>query len=261
MKSIDLFSNDILKYAPPASHIKSIEINLREMNGYDTFTITQSKNINNYITEISPDIAVCPDCLEDMERDPSRIDYPFVNCTNCGPRFTIIKSLPYDRPNTTMDVFSMCTECSKEYNDILDRRFHAQPVACNKCGPAYTMIHGNEKTGDLKEIMEKIASVISSGNSIAVKGIGGYFLMCDALNDEAVKQIRKKKHRDSKPFAVMFRDIESVRLYCHTGENEEKEILSWRRPVVILDQKKPLADSVSEGLNTTGAMLPYMPLH
>lgn len=261
LKTVDLFSNDILRYAPPASHIKSIEINARQFAGFDRFTITQSRNINNMVTEISPDIAVCTECLEDMEKDPCRINYPFVNCTNCGPRFSIIRELPYDRPNTTMDVFRMCPDCSKEYNDILDRRFHAQPVACNSCGPVYQLTDGKRKTSELQVILDQISDIINSGKPVAVKGIGGYFLMCDALDNEAVKELRKRKHRDAKPFAVMFRDIDSVRKFCFIDNEEEKEILLWRRPVLILKQKEALAESVSGRLNTTGAMLPYMPVH
>jgi hydrogenase maturation protein HypF len=261
LKIIDLFSNDILRFAPPASHIKSIEINARQLAEYESFTITKSKNLNNLVTEISPDIAVCRECLEDMEKDPGRIDYPFVNCTNCGPRFSIIRGLPYDRPNTTMDVFRMCPGCSREYHDILDRRFHAQPVACNSCGPVYNLINETGKLSDLKIILDEISRIIASGKTVAVKGIGGYFLMCDALNNEAVIELRYRKHRDAKPFAVMFRDIDTVRRYCFLDSEEEKEIISWQRPILILKQKTALADSVSGGLNTTGAMLPYMPVH
>jgi len=261
LKSIDLFSNDILQLAPPASHIKSIEINPKHFAEFNSFKIVPSRNNSNLITEISPDIAVCEECLDDMENDPERIDYPFVNCTNCGPRFTIIRGLPYDRPNTTMDVFTMCPDCSGEYNDILDRRFHAQPVACNSCGPVYNLTDGKRRTTDLKTILEEISGTIDSGGMVAVKGIGGYFLMCDALDNEAVKNLRHRKHRDAKPFAVMFRDISAVRKFCHLDTDEEKEILSWRRPVLILKQKTSLSESVSGGLNTTGAMLPYMPIH
>ena len=262
IKTIDLFSNDILMYAPPASHIKSIEINPKEFTGYEGFSIAESRNVNDLVTEISPDIAVCPECLADLEADPRRIDFPFVNCTNCGPRFTIVRELPYDRPKTTMDVFSMCPDCSREYNDILDRRFHAQPIACNHCGPVYHLkLKGRRPLTDLKLILEKVPEIIASGETIAVKGIGGYFLMCDALNDEAVKKLRYRKRRDAKPFAVMFRDLNSMKEFCIINDEEQKEILSWRRPILILRQKKELAPSVSGGLNTTGGMLPYMPVH
>jgi len=213
------------------------------------------------ITEVSPDIAVCDECLSDLVSDPRRIDYPFVNCTNCGPRFTIIRALPYDRAATTMAPFEMCPQCASEYGDVYDRRYHAQPVACNHCGPVYVLrTDGNEVTG-ITAILREISGRISSGGSIAIKSTGGYNLMCNALDEEAVALLRQRKQRDMKPFAVMFRDIETLREYCITDGSEETLLLSWRRPILILRQKKPLAPSVSKGLNTTGAMLPHMPFH
>jgi len=260
-KSIDRFSNDILQLAPPASQIKSIEINQVMINGYDCFQITASKTIDNQITEVSPDIAVCNECLEDMEKDPARIDYPFINCTNCGPRFTIIGRLPYDRPGTTMKSFRMCPNCKSEYNDILDRRFHAQPIACNSCGPVYKYSDRGKKLSRIDEIIREISSQVASGRTVAIKGLGGYHLMCDALNNSAVSELRNKKHHDAKPFAVMFRDLLAAGEYCFIDDAEEKELISWRRPILILKQKKELAAAVSDGLNTIGAMLPYMPVH
>ncbi|MDQ1332359.1 MAG: hydrogenase maturation protein HypF [Bacteroidota bacterium] len=261
IKTIDRFSNDILRFAPPASHIKSIEINTTQFTGFDSFRIAESRYVDNQITEISPDIAVCDDCLGDMENDPQRINYPFTNCTNCGPRFSIIKGLPYDRPNTTMKSFRMCERCSSEYNNILDRRFHAQPVACNSCGPVYSYKDTGRSLNNINEILEEVSLQIMSGKTVAVKGIGGYFLMCDALNNDAVKELRKRKHRDAKPFAVMFRNISAVRKFCLLNKEEEEEITSWRRPILILGQKEILSPGVSNGLRTTGAMLPYMPFH
>jgi hydrogenase maturation protein HypF len=261
IKTIDSFSNDILQFAPPASHIKSIEINPAQFPGFDSFRITGSKSIDNYITEISPDIAVCKECLGDMESDPHRIDYPFTNCTNCGPRFSIIRELPYDRPNTTMNSFRMCDNCRSEYSNILDRRFHAQPVACNSCGPVYSFKYPGKNLTNIEEIITEVSSRIASGKTVAVKGTGGYFLMCDALDNDAVMKLRRAKHRDAKPFAVMFRDPTSVRKYCFLNKEEEEEIISWKRPVLILEQKEILSPAVSNGLNTTGAILPYMPFH
>ncbi len=261
LKTIDRFSNDILQNAPPASQIKSIEINETQFAGYNSFRIAPSKNIENQITEVSPDIAVCQECLDDMKKDPERIDYPFTNCTNCGPRFTIIEALPYDRPQTSMKRFRMCEKCKHEYDDILDRRFHAQPVACNSCGPSYHYKDASLNIASLRKIIERISIQISSGKTIAVKGLGGYFLMCDALNEEAVRKLRLKKNRDAKPFAVMFRDISEAKKYCFIDADEEKELTSWRRPILILRQKEALSPPVSNGLKTTGAMLPYMPFH
>jgi len=261
LKTVDRFSNDILENAPPASQIKSIEVNGRLLEGYDRFSISESKVIDDQITEISPDIAVCPDCLNDMMTDPDRIDYAFTNCTNCGPRFTIIEELPYDRFNTSMKDFRMCEKCSSEYSDILDRRFHAQPVACNNCGPVYLFTGSDGSLNKIDEILRAIVLQVESGKTVAIKGLGGYHLMCDPFNNNAVKELRRRKQRDQKPFAVMFRDISSLREYCFTDDEEERELLSWRRPVLILRQKKILSEAVSSGLNTTGAMLPYLPIH
>lgn len=261
IKTVDRFSNEILEAAPPASRIKSIEVIPKTVEGYDKFSIAESKTIDDQITEISPDIAVCDECLADMTTDPGRIDYPFINCTNCGPRFTIIEGLPYDRPETTMKDFRMCGKCSSEYNDILDRRFHAQPIACNECGPEYLYRDPEKSAYGTEQVLLAISSVISSGQTVAIKGMGGYHLMCDALNNDAVSRLRIRKQREAKPFAVMFRDFSQIRKYCYVDKSEEKEIKSWRRPILILRQKKPLALSVSNGLGTIGAMLPYMPLH
>lgn len=260
-KSINKFSNDILQLAPPASQIKSIEINQVMLTGYDSFGISPSKNINDRITEVSPDIAVCDECLADMENDTARIDYPFVNCTNCGPRFTIIERLPYDRAATTMKGFTMCPKCKSEYENILDRRFHAQPIACNSCGPVYTYKDHTKKLNRIDEIVREISHRVESGKTVAIKGLGGYHLMCDALNNEAVSELRNKKQHDAKPFAVMFRDLSAAEEFCYINNKEQKELTSWRRPIVILNQKKQLADTVGNGLNTIGAMLPYMPVH
>ena len=260
-KSINKFSNDIIQLAPPASHIKSIDISQVMLNGYDSFRISQSKIINNHITEVSPDIAICDECLDDMENDPARIDYPFVNCTNCGPRFTIIEQLPYDRPGTTMKSFTMCPKCKSEYENMLDRRFHAQPIACNSCGPVYNYKDRTRKLIKIDDIVREISNQIESGKTVAIKGLGGYHLMCDAMNNKAVSELRNKKQHDAKPFAVMFKDIRIAEEFCNINNREKKELTSWRRPIVILNQKKPLAEAVNRGLNTIGAMLPYMPVH
>lgn len=261
MKTIDQFGNDIIQYAPPASKIKSIDIKTTQINPFSSFNIVSSKTTEDQITEISPDIAVCDDCLEDLDSDSHRINYTFVNCTNCGPRFAIVEGLPYDRLKTTMKHFSMCNNCDKEYNDILDRRFHAQPIACNSCGPVYTCKGSLKSLSDISQILQEVSDQIASGKTVAIKGLGGYHLMCDALNSRAVSDLRKKKQRDSKPFAVMFRDIATARMYCFIDDEEEKEMISWRRPILILKQKKLLCEAVSNGLNTIGAMLPYMPVH
>ena len=261
IKTIDRFSNDIIKNAPPASDIKSIEMFSRMVEGYDNFSIVPSKNIEDQITEVSPDIAVCRECLDDMDNDPLRIDYPFVNCTNCGPRFSIVETLPYDRHGTAMKEFEMCPDCKTEYNNVMDRRFHAQPVACNSCGPSYIFKEGTIILTEIRSILKATSELIAMGKTVAIKGLGGFHLMCDALNDKAVTELRRKKQRDSKPFAVMFKDLNTVNEYCYLTEEEIKEFTSWRRPVLILGQKKVMAAGINNGLNTTGAVLPYMPIH
>lgn len=260
-EDINLFAQDILKYAPPVSCIKSIKIKPAHINGYDRFRISTSKNSGEEVTEVSPDIAVCDDCLGDMFRDPERINFPFINCTNCGPRFTIIEGLPYDRMKTSMKDFMMCGKCNTEYNNIMDRRFHAQPIACNSCGPAYSYKDSEKNLSDITLILSEVSRQIGLGKTVAIKGIGGYHLMCDALNSNAVNELRIKKQRDSKPFAVMFRDLAAARQYCFINKTEKAELSSWRRPILIMKMKKVLSDPVSNGLNSTGAMLPYMPFH
>ncbi len=257
----DQFSSDIIHHAPPASQIKSIKINPKQLAGYSRFLIAESKTVDNQVTEVSPDIAVCHECLDDLDNDPERLDYPFINCTNCGPRFSIIEDIPYDRAKTTMKNFRMCPNCESEYNDILNRRFHAQPVACNNCGPEYLYKNSHKCLSNISEIIEEAALQIASGKTIAIKGIGGYHLMCDALNNDAVINLRNRKRRDAKPFAVMFRDFRALNEYCFADKEEKQELESWRRPILILRQKKQLADAVAGGLSTTGAMLPYMPVH
>jgi hydrogenase maturation protein HypF len=255
------FARDIRDHAPPAAVVRSVQLRKTMIAGFTGFSIRPSLDADETITEVSPDIAVCRECLDDLETDPGRRGYPFINCTNCGPRFTIIRALPYDRINTSMAAFEMCPRCAAEYRDISDRRFHAQPVACNSCGPVYTLKAGDLVITSIKDILEEIALRLASGGSVAIKSTGGYNLMCDALNESAVAGLRRRKQRDSKPFAVMFRDINAVHEYCHVEAQEEATLESWRRPVVILQQKMPLASSVSSGLNTTGAMLPHMPIH
>lgn len=255
------FMDDIRTLAPPAANVRSVEINRTEVRNYRDFIIRPSVDDGETITEVSPDIAVCGECLSDLEKDPRRIDYPFINCTNCGPRFTIVRAIPYDRAATTMAPFEMCRPCASEYNDINDRRYHAQPVACNHCGPVYTLRAEGKNVTDIIAILQEISDRLAAGGSVAIKSTGGYNLMCNALSEEAVAALRRRKQRDMKPFAVMFRDIETLREYCRTDDDEEALLLSWRRPILILKQKKPLAPSVSSGLNTTGAMLPHMPVH
>jgi hydrogenase maturation protein HypF len=255
------FLQDLRRKAPAAAQVEEILVEQVFPEGLTGFSILASRDLTNETSEISPDIAVCPDCLQDMDSQEHRKDYPFVNCTNCGPRFSIIRDFPYDRKNTTMDHFAMCSICRKEYEDIADRRFHAQPVACRHCGPAYTLHGKGLETTDIQKIIEITALHVQQGKIIALKGMGGYHLMCDAMNEEAVDCLRKSKKREGKPFAVMFRNTDAISQYADLSEIEEQVLLSWKRPIVILNASKPLAHSISLGLPTIGAFLPYMPFH
>ena len=253
--------NSIRTEAPTASNVRSVTEDKIEFEKFDNFRIVKSENRSESITDISPDIAVCDACLEDMKSQPHRFEYPFINCTNCGPRFSIIEDLPYDREKTTMSPFVMCETCRKEYEDVLDRRFHAQPVACNICGPVYQLNINGSIVSDLKEILSTVAHLINNGKIVAIKGVGGFQIACDAQNDETVNRLRELKNREGKPFAVMFSGLKSLRKFVYLNDAEERSITSWRRPVLILKEKRKLAPSISVGFDTIGAMLPYMPFH
>ena len=259
--AINSFISLIKRSAPAVANIESIVFRQTVNENFTDFQIVKSKTVSDRITGISPDIAVCDDCLKDMKAQKNRLDYPFINCTNCGPRFTIIKDLPYDRDKTTMKDFELCPDCLKEYGDITDRRFHAQPVACSLCGPEYSLLYQNKVIKDTQAIISKLGALIKDKNIIAVKGLGGFFLACDALCEETVIRLRKLKNREGKPYAVMFSDIDTLKEYAFVNNTEETSLKSWKRPIVLLRQKKSLAPSVSVGFNTIGAMLPYMPLH
>ncbi|MFP4059855.1 MAG: carbamoyltransferase HypF [Bacteroidales bacterium] len=259
--SIQNFIADIQREAPLAATIESIEILETKTKHVSSFTIKSSESDVEGITWVSPDIAVCPDCIRDMKHQSHRLDYPFTNCTNCGPRFSITRDLPYDRENTTMSEFAMCADCAREYHDILDRRFHAQPVACNSCGPNYQLIEGGNLLNGIDAILERITMLIKEEKIIAVRGIGGYHLMCDAFSNRAVERLRQIKQREAKPFAVMFRDILSLQSYVSVDKNEQQILESWQRPVVILQSDKFPVQAVSNGFPTLGVLLPYMPFH
>ncbi|MBN2613045.1 MAG: carbamoyltransferase HypF [Bacteroidales bacterium] len=258
---IKSFLDGINKGAPGAAQLENITVVETGLQSFSGFAIVQSEDNSHTITGISPDIAVCDDCLKDMATQPHRLSYPLINCTNCGPRFTIIKDLPYDRGNTTMQPFEMCQVCWEEYNNILDRRFHAQPLACNHCGPTYQMVADNKHTNITSEILISAAEMLANGKIIALKGTGGFHLMCNALDDAAVSRLRASKKREGKPFAVLFRNIGAIQQYAAVNSIEEESLTSWRRPIVLLQMKKQLAASVTQGLNTIGAFLPYMPFH
>lgn len=261
-KVIDAFISNLNKYAPTNSKIRKISAEqLSIHHEFQNFDIIPSSISSERNIDISSDLAVCDDCLEDIKLQLNRIDYPFTNCTNCGPRFSITTEMPYDRPNTTMASFVMCPTCKMEYEDPTDRRFHAQPIACNTCGPTYVMHYGEHVFQDFDDIFTEFGQIIDDGGIIAVKGLGGYFLTCDATNTQAVNTLRTRKKRHHKPFAIMFQDRKALENYCTFSPKELKLIQRITSPVVLLQSKGLLPDNISSGLGTIGAILPYMPFH
>lgn len=227
---------------------------------FDSFEIIDSEKEKGDIF-VSPDIAVCEKCKGELfDKTNRRYLHPFINCTQCGPRLTIMDSMPYDRVRTTMADFPMCKDCEEEYTDPATRRYDAQPVCCNKCGPEVYII-GSEKKG--AEAITATREAVMAGKIIAVKGIGGFHLCCDAKNESTVKRLRKLKNRPAKPLAVMLKDISAARRECDFGEVQEKLLIGWQKPIVLLDKKTSgsLCESVAPDNPTVGVMLPYAPLH
>jgi hydrogenase maturation protein HypF len=264
-ESLDRFLQRLRDDAPSLSRIDEFSASSHDPRGFDSFTIYHSEAIAGAFQPISPDVAICPDCLSEL-LDPNdrRYRYPFINCTNCGPRFTIIKDIPYDRPKTTMASFPMCPDCEREYNDPSDRRFHAQPVACPACGPQVTFERSNAGTlagpdGTIRETQKSMAN----GEIVAIKGLGGFHLACDATNPRAVTELRNRKLRVDKPFAVMMRDIDTVEQHCAVSNSERELLLSAARPIVLLKRKgtASIAGEVAPHQDWVGVMLPYTPLH
>lgn len=260
-KAIVDFEKQLPVSLPEAASISSIHSSKIEVSGFDDFSIIKSQSFSDEITEVSPDIGVCKACLADIKSQAHRLDYPFTNCTNCGPRFTIIQDLPYDRDKTTMHIFQMCETCKSEYSDIKNRRFHAQPVACNHCGPEYLLHYSGREISSIHEIISKTCELIENGKIVAMKGLGGFHMAANPFNESTVGELRKRKNRDGKPFALMFGNLESAKEYLHINKEEEEILNNWRKPIVLLKAKKPMAPSISIGLDTLGAMLPYLPFH
>jgi hydrogenase maturation protein HypF len=264
LDSIKKFLADIPVLAPPRSAIENISVSYCPAAGYSNFVIHDSVVEEDKYQLISPDIATCPDCLEELF-DPTdrRYHYPFTNCTNCGPRFTIIEDIPYDRPLTTMKNFTMCPECLQEYEDPLDRRYHAQPNACPVCGPSLELLDSNGNPVDADDVIFATANLLKQGKIIAVKGLGGFLLAFDACSAETVDLLRERKHRPFKPFAVMMTSIEDVKIHCEITAEEETLITSPDSPIVLVKWKhaSKIAKSVAPNLIYLGVMVPYTPLH
>ncbi|MGA2157664.1 MAG: carbamoyltransferase HypF [Dehalococcoidia bacterium] len=263
-KTLDLFISDLEHKAPPLAHIESVSVTFDAAAGYTGFEIRHSVAQPGKYQLVSPDIATCQPCLDDVfTAGNRRWHYPFTNCTNCGPRFTIIKDIPYDRPLTTMSVFKMCQDCQREYEDPLDRRFHAQPNACPVCGPQLDLVDNKGKPVGYDDIIQKTASLLREGSIIAVKGLGGFLLACNAENAGSVTLLRQRKRRPSKPFAVMLRDMDEARKHCEITQAEERLLKSPQSPIVLLKWKpgSSICKEVGPGLKYLGVMLPYTPLH
>lgn len=258
---VKIFADTLKTSAPPLASIDSIHLNiLTSLEGYQGITILPSKSMVRRNTLISPDVAVCPDCLLEMnDINDRRYRYPFINCTNCGPRFSIIQDVPYDRANTTMASFAMCPDCAEEYQSIADRRYHAQPDCCGECGPKLFFLDGsgNPVSGDPIALA---AQWLNQGKIIAVKGLGGIHLACRSDNPEIVNELRRRKRRDEKPLAVMCRDIETARRFCHISA-EEALLAGHIRPIVLLRKKADQPLSHLSDNRYLGVMLPYTPVH
>lgn len=261
---LDSFLTRLSSEKPPRSFFQSLESRFLDEAGYTTFEIRESTDSGETTALILPDIATCDECLTEVF-DPAnrRFRYPFTNCTNCGPRYSIITQLPYDRPNTSMRAFTMCPECLKEYDDPADRRFHAQPNACPMCGPHVELWDAQGKTVAVEDgAIERAAAAILAGRIVAVKGIGGFLLMTDAQNEDAVQLLRRRKLREEKPFALMYPSIEMAQRDCVVGSIEERLLRSPEAPLVLLQRKKsPVAFSVAPRNPNLAVMLPYSPLH
>ena len=307
-KLLDEFVLELSENPPAASQVDEIELKEVPLEGFDSFEIRFSDaGAVEKTTLISPDLATCDDCVRELfnPNDP-RCRYPFINCTNCGPRFTIIEKLPYDRKNTSMKEFPMCARCQSEYDEPLDRRFHAQPNACFECGPkvSWRVMHADDGSpeaganpsantsgeratsedgaafadkndpanaseiewGTTREasdaIFSKAVEFLRAGKILAVKGLGGFHLVCDAENETAVAELRRRKRREGKAFAVMMKDVEAVRRVCHVNESEERLLVSSQRPIVLVRKRSDaaFAPGLADGLSELGVMLPYTPV-
>jgi len=261
------FIDQVDSAKPTLASILNKDISYKSPTGYSEFTIRPSKYSGNKNTSILPDIATCSDCLEDIiDPDNRRYRYPFTNCTNCGPRYSIIESLPYDRINTTMKIFPMCEKCRAEYEDPLNRRFHAQPNACPECGPNLELWNSKgEILSSHDKCLLETCRALEDGKIVALKGLGGFQLLVDARNDEAVKRLRIRKNRKKKPLAMMYPNIDAIKMHCDIDELEEKLLVSHKSPIVLLKRLEQIESSISSDVAPEnpyfGIMLPYTPLH
>ena len=264
---LEEFIQKIKSNKPPLSQIDTVGFEQIEDKEFKEFSIIESESKSNSFTIMPPDISICKDCESELN-DPSnkRYQYPFITCTNCGPRYTIIDKLPYDRLNTSMTDFPMCDECKKEYKNPKDRRYHAQPIGCFNCGPTLSLWDKSEQlTVGKEQLIDRVVELLLEGNILAIKGVGGYHLVCDATNDKAVKELRLRKNRPHKPFAVMVKDMQTAKDIANISDVEEKYLISIERPIVLLN-KLQIADlaiskAVAPDIGKIGLFLAYTPLH
>jgi hydrogenase maturation protein HypF len=265
--ALDRFTRELREHAPPLARIESLSAEPRAVRGDDRFRIEASDEDGGSPVFISPDVATCAECLAELFDPADRhYRYPFLNCTNCGPRLTIIRGAPYDRTRTTMASFRMCPDCAAEYNDPRDRRFHAQPAACPACGPQLAVCRSDGVSIETADPLAVFVDALKRGQIGALKGLGGFHLVCDAAAESVVHELRRRKQRDEKPFAVMVRDLATAERLCEISEPERELLLSPRRPIVLLSKRpgavgKAICPAVAPGNPRLGVMLPYTPLH
>ena len=263
-EALERFLVELESKAPPLARIEGITTVSAPPVGYTQFEIRRSLEQEGRYQLVSPDIATCDACKREfLSPGDRRYRYPFTNCTNCGPRFTIIEDIPYDRPKTTMRRFVMCPDCQREYDEPLDRRFHAQPNACPRCGPSLELVDGKGKTVTVEDVIATTSKLLKEGKIIAIKGLGGFHLACDATSDGAVELLRARKRRPYKPLAIMVATLEQVTEHCFVSVEEEKLLTSPQCPIVLMRWKhdSPVSRKVAPGLKYLGVMLPYTPLH
>jgi hydrogenase maturation protein HypF len=264
MEDMEAFCKDLFEHAPPLAYITKILVYTDRVKGHEDFSIVKSKRKKFRSTLISTDVSICDDCLcEVLDPADRRYHYPFINCTNCGPRYTIIDDIPYDRSHTSMKHFKMCKRCQAEYDDPNNRRFHAQPNACEDCGPRVSLYDNCRRRVLAKDPIGKAASLLKQGFIVAIKGLGGFHLAACAENSDAIARLRRRKHREQKPLAIMSYDLNCICRYAHIEPEEEVLLTSHQRPIVILKKRQSncLSKEISPQNQYIGVMLPYTPLH
>ncbi len=262
--SIKRFLIKIIKEPPKLANIEKVEVESRKPIGHKEFNIEKSSFGENETKFIAVDVATCPECLRDvLDSSNTKYQYAFANCTSCGPRYSIIKKLPYDRINTTMKAFEMCSICKKEYLDEANRRFHAQPNCCPNCGPSLKLVTSKGQDVLIENPIRDTIKFIKQGKIVAIKGLGGFHLACEVENEKTIEVLRKRKNRPHKPFAIMVKDIETAKRLAYISKEEEQVLLSNKRPILIVNRKESsiLPDIIAPNTKKIGIMLPYTPLH